>query len=436
MYSACVVSLFLLLTLFYTLIAALDYPIVDTDQQNSYDACCEITAPSEGASYYGQDSQYSGHNPCYEDNGDGTVTDIVTGLMWTQDPGSRVNWAQAVANLVDLNDEGFAGYNDWRVPTTKELYSLILFSGDDPSTDMTATDGTPFIDRDYFDFEYGSQPWRNIDAQYITSTIYTGKIMFNATGFMGVNFADGRIKGYERDSANEQFFVHYVRGNEDYGENVFSVEGDLISDASTGLTWMKNDSGSGMFWGDALDYCEDLEYEGYSDWRLPNAKELQSIVDYTRSPDKTDSASINALFLATKITNEAGEDDFPWYWTSTTHKAYQATSNSPPGGFAVYVSFGRSLGNFLGDGNWIDVHGAGCQRSDPKDGDPNEYADGHGPQGDAIRIYNYVRCVRGGSESTCDAEENSDSTDNIESKARTTRPWPGIFLFVIPYFLF
>jgi hypothetical protein len=49
------------------------------------------------------------------------------------------------------------------------------------------------------------------------------------------------------------------------------------------------------------------------------------------------------------------------------------------------------------NGRWMDVHGAGAQRSDPKDGNPSLYEDGLGPQGDAIRIYNYVRCVRGGS---------------------------------------
>ena len=47
-----------------------------------------------------------------------------------------------------------------------------------------------------------------------------------------------------------------------------------------------------------------------------------------------------------------------------------------------------------GYSEWRDVHGAGCQRSDPMEGDPADYPYGHGPQGDAIRIYNYVRCVR------------------------------------------
>ena len=45
---------------------------------------------------------------------------------------------------------------------------------------------------------------------------------------------------------------------------------------------------------------------------------------------------------------------------------------------------------------WTDVHGAGAQRSDPKSGNPDDYPTGKGPQGDAIRIYNFVRLVRGG----------------------------------------
>ncbi len=44
----------------------------------------------------------------------------------------------------------------------------------------------------------------------------------------------------------------------------------------------------------------------------------------------------------------------------------------------------------------MNAHGAGAVRSDPKSGDPSRWPNGRGPQGDQIRIYNYVRCVRGG----------------------------------------
>jgi hypothetical protein len=86
--------------------------------------------------------------------------------------------------------------------------------------------------------------------------------------------------------------------------------------------------------------------------------------------------------------NEAGQADFPYYWTATTH----ATSNGM-GGSAVYVAFGRAMGYM--NGRWQDVHGAGAQRSDPKTGRASDYPYGHGPQGDAIRIDNFVRMVRG-----------------------------------------
>ena len=42
----------------------------------------------------------------------------------------------------------------------------------------------------------------------------------------------------------------------------------------------------------------------------------------------------------------------------------------------------------------MNAHGAGAQRRDPKAGNPARYRRGLGPQGDEIRIYNYVRYVR------------------------------------------
>lgn len=70
---------------------------------------------------------------------------------------------------------------------------------------------------------------------------------------------------------------------------------------------MKDDSGKGMTWQEALEYAENYSYGGYDDWRLPSVKELQSIVDYDRSPSFTSSAAISPLFNCTQITNEAGQ---------------------------------------------------------------------------------------------------------------------------------
>ncbi len=367
------------------------YTLVDTGQVTCYDTSAAIDCPAEGEAFFGQDGGYLGDSPSYTDNGDGTITDDVTGLMWQQDPGDRTYYSDAVAGLDSFS---LAGYDDWRLPSIKELYSLYLGNGTDPlGPDIDESELTAFIDTDYFVFEYGDT--RMIDSQWISSTIYESTVMGGQECFFGVNFADGRIKCYSTGGGPSGYFAIYVRGSSDYGENSFSDNGDdTIVDEATGLTWQQQDNGAGIDWESALSYCSDLDLGGSDDWRLPNVKELQSLVDYTRSPDTTDSAAIDAMFETTSITNEADEMDYPFFWSSTTHVSYPESLTT-----ADYVAFGRALG--LVGGEWIDIHGAGAQRSDPKTGDPQDSYDRISESGDnntlvdAIRIDNLVRCVQG-----------------------------------------
>jgi len=372
----------------------LPYTIVGTNQVKFYNNWFEIPAPEAGQSFYGQDAGVPANKPNYTDNKDNTITDNITGLMWQKNPGEKMTWEKAVSRVSDFN---LGGYNDWRLPTIKELYSLIIFSGVDPSgyngTETKAL--VPFINTDFFEFEYGDPDVgeRIIDAQFATSTMDVGDSKFGGGNLMfGVNFADGRIKGCPTgplpgQSPGKTFFVLYVRANENYGKNNFADNGNgTVTDYATGLMWMQNDSGKGMNWQQALEYAEEMEFAGFTDWRLPNAKELQSIVDYSRAPGLTNSGAINPVFNCTEILNEAGQPDYGYYWSCTTHV------NMQNGGNAVYLSFGRAMGYF--NSKWQDVHGAGAQRSDPKTGNAESYPYGHGPQGDAIRINNFVRLVR------------------------------------------
>ncbi|MBN2090580.1 DUF1566 domain-containing protein [candidate division KSB1 bacterium] len=388
------------------------YPIVDTGQSTFYNNNSAISIPSVGDVFYGQDARHSGNQPSYTDNCDSTITDNVTGLMWTKSPdmdgdgdidaNDKLTYKGAVARASSFHP---GGHNDWRLPTIKELYSLILFSGLDPSGwNGTNTDLlTPFIDTNYFDFAYGDTDAgeRIIDAQFATSTKYVSTTMNGNETMFGVNFADGRIKGYPIgatlvDPDGKRFYVLFVRGNMDYGKNDFKDNGDgTISDLATGLMWSQADNGEGQNWEDALAWVQQKnneKYLDYNDWRLPNVKELQSILDYTRALSVTNSAAIDPLFNGSIITDEGGEKNYPFFWSSTTH------ANMQNGGNAAYVAFGEGLGwmtdPFGNNPTLMDVHGAGCQRSDPKTGDPADWPYGHGPQGDVIRIYNYVRLVR------------------------------------------
>lgn len=363
------------------------YPIVDTGVTDFYNSSSTIAAPDKGEVFYGQDAQYRTNTPSYIDNKDGTITDNVTGLMWQKDMGEKLSFDEALKR-VGRSETG--GHTDWRIPSVKELYSLINFTGRVEGQKAIRF----FIDTTYFDQPLGDtrSGERQIDAQTWTSTEYVGKTMRNDDTVLGVNFVDGRIKGYPkyhpRTRQPNKMYFRFVRGNSAYGNNRFVDNGNgTISDNATGLMWQQSDSKDGMIWQDALTYAENLDLGGHDDWRLPNAKELQSIVDYTRSLQTTGSAAIDPIFVTTEVKDPEGKKQFPNFWTGTTH-----LEGRNPYSSAVYVAFGEAQGKMRG--RLMDVHGAGAQRSAPKTGDKEDYPRYFGPQGDVIYVFNFVRSVR------------------------------------------
>jgi hypothetical protein len=304
--------------------------------------------------------------------------------------GVKISYADA---FIKADTMTLAGFTDWRVPTIKELYSLIIFTG-------RVSGEVPyemFIDSTYFIQPLGDTTIgeRLIDAQTLSATQYKSTTMNGDSTVFGVNFLDGRIKGYPKyapgtnNTTPKTKYFRMVRANENYGINNFVDNTDeTISDNATSLMWQKADDGQPRDWLNALDYAENLSHAGYSDWRLPNAKELESIVDYTRCPDITNSPAIDPLFTTTGIDDPNGNSgQFPYFWTSTSH-----LDGINPYTAAVYIAFGQAQGKM--NNILMDVHGAGAQRSDPKTGNATDYPDFFGPQGDVRYVFNYVRCVR------------------------------------------
>jgi hypothetical protein len=352
------------------------YPVVGTSQSGFWDSLGNgITTPVPGEAFYGQDAQFSHVQPVYTRSSDGlTVNDEVTGLTWQQshDNGAYY-WAESQNVINSLNEQNYGGYNDWRLPTIEELYSL-----------WNESTGWPSIDESFFTINYSSEEELS-HAIFWSSDKYTGLLAGTTEMAFGVNFGTGHIKAYTI-STGPKHLVRCVRGNLAYGVNLFQDNGDgTISDLATGLMWTKADNGSGIDWQHAMAFAQtqnNANYLGHNDWRLPNAKELQSLVDYTRSPGATDAANvgpaIGPLFSCTGIVNEAGNADYPYYWTSTSAKANAAGAYC----FAWYVAFGRAV-----DGNGDDLHGAGAVRFDAK-------AIGGGPPREEERGLNYARLVR------------------------------------------
>lgn len=412
------------------------YPVVDTGQTLTYNLSASIAAPTSGQAFYGQDAQFNGTQPSYTLSADGkTVKDNITGLTWMRGPNTTLaapvstdkkSYSAAQAWVSTVNAMAYGGYSDWRLPSIKELYSLMSFKGTDPSSYSGSDTSvlTPFIDSTYFNFAWGqtSAGERIIDSQYASSNVFVASAAQTGYGYgklFGLNLADGRIKGYDFKMAlangstiDKTFFVQLVRGVTTYPNNSFTDNKDgTVSDKATGLMWSQNDSATALSWEQALAWVQTknaAKYLGYSDWRLPNAKELHSLVNYANAPDYNNKPAIDTtVFNTSQITNENGVADYPYFWTSTTHGMYTSTGSS--GTYAVYIGFGRCLGYPSDATRWVDIHGAGCQRSDPKATPPygapattktttvngvtyTGYS--NGPQGDALRGYNYVRLVR------------------------------------------
>lgn len=102
-----------------------------------------VAATGQTTSYAtGDDGDYekgvASPSPRFTDNGDGTVTDNLTGLMWAKDANDNgtMTWADAIdyANDLSLGNAGCGGaHTDWRLPNVRELQSLVDYGNYNPA---------------------------------------------------------------------------------------------------------------------------------------------------------------------------------------------------------------------------------------------------------------------------------------------------------------
>ncbi len=208
---------------------------------------------------FGEDSDFSGSGPSYVDNGDGTVTDQVTGLMWQKTDGGEMTWERAQEYARELT---LGGHQDWRLPASMELFSILDHGRHGPA-----------MNTDYFPRTEARYWWTDSSQADDGSRVW----LVNSGGGIGAH-----SKGETISAGGERpVHVRCVRGDAWFGAGPrLHDNGDgTVTDQRTGLIWQKIGSDKGMPWEEALKSCDGLGLAGQDGWRLPNIKELRSLSD-------------------------------------------------------------------------------------------------------------------------------------------------------------
>lgn len=256
----------------------------DTGQTNSY------------TTTFGEDHDYSINPPSFTNNGNGTITDNVTGLMWKQADDGEMIYENAAPFCDALS---YAGYTDWRLPSPMESFSIINLQNNNPALNTT-----------YFTSSAAEYWWTNM-VQVGDNT----KIWCTNTGG-GI----GNKPKAETISAGGTFKYH-TRCVRDVATpmvipNHFTDNGNgTITDNLTQLVWQKVPSIGVYNWEQAIAYAEGLNLASFTDWRLPNIKELQSLND-----ESVSNPSVNSTFFGSLGVHN--------YWSSTTLKPNTANPAS------------------------------------------------------------------------------------------------------------
>ncbi|MBI5048403.1 MAG: DUF1566 domain-containing protein [Deltaproteobacteria bacterium] len=243
---------------------------------------------------------------------DGTgfcVTDNLTGLMWVRTPDSTTR-TRATA-LTYANGLTLCGYTDWRLPNVKELRSLI-------NHEQTST--AAWLNTQGFSNVQGDVYWSSTgrDTTALDVNMWSGdvgSVVFGtSTSYVWPVRAGG---GATADLPRTGQTTSYATGDDgNLQEGAawpiprFTVDGTwlCVTDNLTGLMWVKAPDSTTQTWENALNYANNLTLCGYSDWRLPNVNELESL----RNAEQNNTAT---------WLNTQGFSNVPAgnYWSSTTY---------------------------------------------------------------------------------------------------------------------
>jgi hypothetical protein len=240
-------------------------------------------------------------------NGD-CVTDNLTGLMWAKNgnlPIGGLTWWDTLDSVTSLNNgAGLCGYNDWRLPNVNELESLVNAEESNTASWLNSQGFTNLRSSCY----WSSTTCRTISDRAYTVDMWDGYVVTGDKNYKvcrGLPVRSGQLNDpdfqYPANIWKTGAWVQYYEGDDGHLQRGvawpkprFTDHADgTASDNLTGLVWTKNGFAPGPIscspatdktWQEALDYVACLNannYLGFSNWRLPNRKELFSLIDHS-----------------------------------------------------------------------------------------------------------------------------------------------------------
>jgi hypothetical protein len=324
------------------LVTTVFFPVTDASTLNLAKTGLSVTfmAGDDGSTGAG----LAWPTPRFTTNTDTTLSDALTGLVWVADAGTPTagscsgggkTWQDALAYVACLNTGNYLGQNDWRLPNVNELESIVALGRsmqgwlnsqgfvNTPSTSKTYWTSTTRETYPSFAFNV------NLYYGYVGSSSKTttaGVLAVRSTTANSSSNAAVRQTGLTTSSASGDDGA--LRKGITWPAGRFSGTAQgAISDALTGLEWAKDANAPGpsvcragvwKSWADALSHMTCLnanKYLGYSDWRLPNRRELHSLIDFGR----TNSPVVPSNHPFTNVKSD-------YYWTSSTN-AFNAVMN-------------------------------------------------------------------------------------------------------------
>lgn len=171
----------------------------------------------------------------------------------------------------------FGGYSDWRLPTNKEAQTIAHYAA-----------ARPTIDQDVFS---GVYPGLAGFGDRGKGGMWSGPVSpDHPNGAWHLGFIDGHMMGYPRGGYKTTRCVR-ADNNGAYFTPDLEDNGDgTVTDHFAKLMWVQSVLTQKYEWEEAIQYCEDLEFAGHSDWKLPSNKETVSMTDYTRMKPALDTA--------------------------------------------------------------------------------------------------------------------------------------------------